>query len=563
MNWADNHGGSSAAGGVYGMFGQAAQHLVAEHQRHGNSSDSSANFDWHLDAQPDTKALDLVFIMDATGSMGSYIASATNHIETICDNIIKSEQLSTPGSLRVGLVAFRDHPPQDYSYITKCFPLTSDVAVIKSHLKELYASGGGDGPEAVTAALKAALEMEWRPAATRLAVLIADAPPHGIGEYGDGFAAGSPEGSDPLVLARTMAHMGIALFMVACEPALACECDRAGQRSIAYGELIPLPSFATAYSNAADFYQALVRITSGLLVPLTTASLLTHAIIAAAGEAMALDRLHREIGDEVAERLRTLSLEGVAGRAQTSQGLTELMDDVARDIHRSLLLRNESTKQLVVESIYRDSPESRHNIEAWSTAPDIESAKPLILKVHGSRLSDRFLASRHTSLSSYSPYPKDVPRDTAGAATWTNVYGFLHERSGSSSATSEPLGGFPLPTGGKQDSALRKVVSDFSSFKAGGNLSVAGVQGANTSVASYGGARDQGQNDDDDDGDDDDCASGRRAGSRPLPVAVETDEGSLEVAGDDGSTLRFRMGAISLDQARRLAMQSAYRGGLA
>lgn len=64
---------------------------------------------------------------------------------------------------------------------------------------------------------------EWRPYATRLAVLIADAPPHGIGEYGDGFAEGSPEGSDPLVLARTMAQMGIALFMVACEPALACE----------------------------------------------------------------------------------------------------------------------------------------------------------------------------------------------------------------------------------------------------------------------------------------------------------------------------------------------------
>lgn len=41
---------------------------------------------------------------------------------------------------------------------------------------------GGDGPEAVTAGLKAAMELEWRPAASKMAVLIADAPPHGIGE---------------------------------------------------------------------------------------------------------------------------------------------------------------------------------------------------------------------------------------------------------------------------------------------------------------------------------------------------------------------------------------------
>ena len=50
----------------------------------------------------------------------------------------------------------------------------------------LYASGGGDGPEAVTAALAEALNMDWREYASKMVVLIADAPPHGIGEYGDG-----------------------------------------------------------------------------------------------------------------------------------------------------------------------------------------------------------------------------------------------------------------------------------------------------------------------------------------------------------------------------------------
>ena len=64
---------------------------------------------------------------------------------------------------------------------------------------------------------------------------------------------------------------------------------------------------------------------------------------------------------------------------------------------------------------------------------------------------------------------------------------------------------------------------------------------------------------DDDDDDEDDSKHNE---DRPLPVAVETDEGQLEVAGEDGSKLMFRQGAISLDQAKRLAMASAWRGGL-
>ena len=92
--------------------------------------------------------------------------------------------------LRIGIIAFRDHPPQDHTYITRNFGFSSDPKHIQEHLKSLYAAGGGDGPEAVTAALGEALDMPWRPTASKMVVLIADAPPHGIGEYGDGeFAA--------------------------------------------------------------------------------------------------------------------------------------------------------------------------------------------------------------------------------------------------------------------------------------------------------------------------------------------------------------------------------------
>ena len=42
------------------------------------------------------------------------------------------------------------------------------------------ASGGGDGPEAVTAGMAASLtDLEWRRDAAKMVVLITDAPPHG------------------------------------------------------------------------------------------------------------------------------------------------------------------------------------------------------------------------------------------------------------------------------------------------------------------------------------------------------------------------------------------------
>lgn len=50
-------------------------------------------------------------------------------------------------------------PPQDHTYVTKTVPLNADIQVTKDFLKKLYASGGGDGPEAVTAAMAEVLRM--------------------------------------------------------------------------------------------------------------------------------------------------------------------------------------------------------------------------------------------------------------------------------------------------------------------------------------------------------------------------------------------------------------------
>ena len=117
---------------------------------------------------------------------------------------------------------------------------------------------------------------------------------------------------------------------------------------------------------ATDFFQALTSITSGLMLPLTTANLLAHAIIGSVLENLDMERLIREVGQAVAERIL---------------GGQESVDDVARELHEKLLLRNESTKKVVFENIYRESEEARHNVSVFQNAPNLSAARPLLKKV--------------------------------------------------------------------------------------------------------------------------------------------------------------------------------------
>ncbi|KAI0304487.1 hypothetical protein B0F90DRAFT_1262743 [Multifurca ochricompacta] len=450
----------------------------------GGSTDALAIFQEAFNAQQhpppiighDGKMLDLVFVQDCTGSQGSYISSATKNIQLICESIFQSGKLRSREDLRVGLVAYRDHPPQDHTYVTRNFGFSSDIDKVHRDLSSLYASGGGDGPEAVTAGLVEALKMNWREGASKMIVLIADAPPHGIGEYGDGFDDGSPDGNDPLVLARQMAARGIALFFVACEPAL------------------------SSYSYATDFFKALVNITSGIMLPLTTADLLAHAIVGLVLENLDMERLVREVGQAVAQRIL---------------GNNESVDDVARELHEKLLLRNESTKKVVIESIYKDSDEARHNVEAFSRAANLAEARPHLRKINGTRFTDKYMQVRmHGARSSYGYSPS------------------LPSRGSDSKST--------LP-GGSPASPPRKVVTDFAAFGAAKTSSVYGTAVQSTpfslagNKAAFGSMRPATQNSIYDDDEDDDEGDGRQR-------------------------VFLREDSITLDQARRIAMQSAWRG---
>ncbi|KAG2029888.1 hypothetical protein BDR03DRAFT_809913, partial [Suillus americanus] len=124
---------------------------------------------------------DIVFLLDATGSMQVYIEQVRDTIQSLCERLVATGKWSG-GDLRFGLIAFRDHPPQDSTYITHQYPFDSDILAVKANIANLKADGGGDGPEAQCDAFACVLNAGWKDEATKVAILITDSPPHGIGE---------------------------------------------------------------------------------------------------------------------------------------------------------------------------------------------------------------------------------------------------------------------------------------------------------------------------------------------------------------------------------------------
>jgi hypothetical protein len=136
-----------------------------------------------------------LFIQDATVSRKRYIEESVGRCKEVCEHLrsLPSEQLD-PNELRLGVLSFRGHKDE---HVTDYFGgFTSKVDTVVANLSWLatYASGDGDSPGALGVALDAALRMEWRSGAVKLAILITDAPPHGIGKTGDGFPYDSQGG---------------------------------------------------------------------------------------------------------------------------------------------------------------------------------------------------------------------------------------------------------------------------------------------------------------------------------------------------------------------------------
>jgi hypothetical protein len=122
-------------------------------------------------------AVDVVFAVDTTGSMGGLLDGAKRTVWSIATHIRKTDPNA---ELRIGLVAYRDIGDE---YVTRDFALTKDLDAVFAELSAYQAAGGGDTPENVDAALHAVVhKMGWRDGAKKLVFLVGDAPPASRGE---------------------------------------------------------------------------------------------------------------------------------------------------------------------------------------------------------------------------------------------------------------------------------------------------------------------------------------------------------------------------------------------
>jgi len=119
------------------------------------------------------KSLDLMFVVDTTGSMGDEMRYLAKEFDAIVSNV---KEKHPDVQIRFGLTLYRDKGDE---YVIRNFEFTSDVKTMKEQFKKQSAKGGGDYPEAMEEGVEKALEASWRAEdGVRMMFLVADAPPH-------------------------------------------------------------------------------------------------------------------------------------------------------------------------------------------------------------------------------------------------------------------------------------------------------------------------------------------------------------------------------------------------
>lgn len=118
--------------------------------------------------------VDVLFLLDVTSSMQPQIDGVRKGIAAFSE-ALSGKKLDS----RIGLIAYRDRligeEPRVLQF--KNGPFSSDAADFRGLLGELQAEGGGDIPESSLDAVVLGTQQVFRQSATRVMVLITDAPP--------------------------------------------------------------------------------------------------------------------------------------------------------------------------------------------------------------------------------------------------------------------------------------------------------------------------------------------------------------------------------------------------
>ncbi|MBN1483609.1 MAG: VWA domain-containing protein [Chloroflexia bacterium] len=149
-----------------------------------------------------SRPVDIVFVLDTTGSMGNYI-------EGIKDTAIAFAQTleNRNRDYRLALVTFGDAVRQSYSF-------TDRVDQFSEWMESQIADGGDDNPENPLAAMQEAAGFSFRSSAQRVFILITDAPAHQYGDPDDGGIVFDDPSLTPEQTVQQLVADGISVYTV-------------------------------------------------------------------------------------------------------------------------------------------------------------------------------------------------------------------------------------------------------------------------------------------------------------------------------------------------------------
>jgi uncharacterized protein YegL len=257
--------------------------------------------------------VEVVFVLDTTGSMSGLIQAAKEKIWSIATTLAQAK--GAP-DIRIGLVAYRDRGD---AYVTRVVDLSEDLDSMYATLMDFQADGGGDGPESVNQALYDAVHrVSWsQDAQTYKAVfLVGDAPPHM--DYQDDVKY-------PQTLA-TAANRGILVNTIQCGQASGTTAQWQQIARLGKGDYFRVEQAGSAVAITTPFDKRLADLSARLdetRVYYGTAK----ERVAQKRKLDATEKLHA--GASVESRARRATFNATASGAANFLGKGELVDDVA------------------------------------------------------------------------------------------------------------------------------------------------------------------------------------------------------------------------------------------
>ena len=159
--------------------------------------------------------VDLLYIMDITGSMEGYVNETKNGLIDIMNKIISN--CNEIININLGFIGYKDIAEiiaKDYTDEN----FTKDYSNILDKINKIKVGGGDDSAEDVAFAFEKALDKNWRENSIKFAILICDAPCHGIKYHDknllDDYPKGIPGRENIEILVNKLCDKNISLCCV-------------------------------------------------------------------------------------------------------------------------------------------------------------------------------------------------------------------------------------------------------------------------------------------------------------------------------------------------------------